>query len=144
MLKQVAFSRPTNFYWFAMFQKLLDPGLTYEYLGEQTLDEKKYHIVKVGFTSEAKPQDIYQLYINQESKLIDQFLFTVAEKGVMETPLLMTVEYTEIDGLLIPSKRKYTLSNWKAEVLSTARWFEILWSDISFNNGLTPADFTLE
>ena len=144
MLKRVAFSRPTNFYWFAMFQKLLDPGLTYEYLGERTLEENKYDIVKVGFTSDAKPQDIYQLYINQESKLIDQFLFTVAEQGVTDTPLLMVVEYTEIEGLLIPSKRKYRLSNWDAEIISTVPWIDVLWSDISFNNGLSPEDFTLE
>ena len=26
-LKKIAFNRPTNFYWFTMMQKLLDPGL---------------------------------------------------------------------------------------------------------------------
>ncbi|WP_422006946.1 hypothetical protein [Roseivirga pacifica] len=37
-LKRVAFNRPTNFYWFAMFQKLLDPGLNYEFIGEQSIE----------------------------------------------------------------------------------------------------------
>ena len=34
-LKRVAFNRPTNFYWFTMFQKLMDKGVSYEYLGER-------------------------------------------------------------------------------------------------------------
>lgn len=140
MLKRVAFNRPTNFYWFAMFQKLTDPGLTYEYLGTTPFEEKQYEVVKVSFESDAKPKDIYQLYINTKSGLIDHFLFTVAEFNVVETPLLMKVEYEEIDGLLIPSKRKYKRSNWELET-ADGPWIEVNWTDIRFNNGLQPKDF---
>lgn len=141
-LKRVAFNRPTNFYWFAMFQKLTDPGLTYEYLGTQDLQDQSFDVVKISFESAEKPRDIYQVYINKETRLIDQFLFTVAEFGMVETPLLMQVEYEEVKGLLIPSKRKYNRSTWEAEV-SDSPWIEVNWTDITFDNGLRPNEFNL-
>lgn len=138
-LKRVAFNRPTNFYWFAMFQKLLDPGLTYETLEEQQIDEQLYDVVKVGFNSD-KPTDIYQVYINKKTGLVDQFLFTVADFNVIETPFLMQVEYEDIDGILIPNKRKYKMSTWDAAV-SDKPWILVNWTDIKFNNKLSPSDF---
>ena len=141
-LKRVTFNRPTNFYWFAMFQKLTDPGLNYEYLGEQNHQDQSYDVVKVSFESAEKPQDIYQVYINKETGLIDQFLFTVSEFGMVDTPLLMQVEYEEVEGMLIPSKRKYKRSNWDAEI-NDSPWIEVNWSEIRFNNGLNAVDFQL-
>lgn len=143
-LKKVAFNRPTNFYWFSMMQKLLDPGLNYEYIGEKTLDNGAYDIVKVSFNSvDDKPTDIYQLYINKSTSLVDQFLFTVADFGVIETPLLMQLQYEKVNGLLIPTKRQYKKSTWEADV-SDAPWINVTWSDIKFNNGLTNQDFKKE
>jgi len=140
-LKRVAFNRPTNFYWFAMFQKLLDPGLTYEYLGEKTVDETEYDVVKITFISNnEKPTDIYQLYINRETALVDQFLFTVADFGVLETPYLMQLKYEKIDELLIPTKRQYKKSTWEAAV-SDEPWIYVTWTDIAFTNDLRKEDF---
>lgn len=140
-LKRVAFNRPTNFYWFAMIPKLLDPGLNYEYIGEKTIDGSAYDIVKVSFNSPAdKPTDIYQLYINKQTSLADQFLFTVADFGVMDTPLLMKIEYEKIGDILIPTKRTYKKSTWDA-VVSDDPWIKVTWSNIKFDNGLSKADF---
>ncbi|WP_372756439.1 hypothetical protein [Mariniflexile sp.] len=141
-LKRVAFNRPTNFYWFAMFQKLLDPGVNYEYVEEKVVDNNVYDVVKISFKSvNSKPTDIYQLYINKNSLLVDQFLFTVADFGVVETPYLMKLEYETIDGIMIPTKRQYKKSNWDAHVTEEP-WITVNWTDIKFNNGLTKADFT--
>lgn len=61
LLKRVAFNRPTNFYWFTMMQKLLDPGINYEHLGEKTINHQNYDVVKVSFNSSAEePTDVYQ------------------------------------------------------------------------------------
>jgi len=140
-LKRVAFNRPTNYYWFTMMQKLLDPGLIYDYLGDKTIDDVKYQVVKVSFTSpDDKPTDIYQLYINSSTQLVDQFLFTVADFGKMEVPNLMQMEYEDVDGILIPTKRKYKQSTWDAEI-SDKPWVSVMWSDIKFDTGLTKADF---
>lgn len=140
-LKKVAFNRPTNFYWFTMMQKLLDPGLNYEFLGEKTIDNKAYNMVRVTFTStNDTPTDIYQLYINKETLLVDQFLFTVADFGKMETPNLMQMEYEEIDGILIPTIRKYKASTWNADI-SDAPWIRVTWSNIKFDTGITKESF---
>lgn len=139
-MKRVLFSRPTNFYWFTMFQKLLDQGLKYEYLGEKELNNKTFDIVKVTFDATNKPTDIYQLYINRETGLVDQFLFTVVDFGVVDEPLLMQMDYEKVDGFLIPSKRKYKKSTWSAEV-TDAPWILVDWSDIQFDNHLKKEDF---
>ncbi|KAA3622365.1 MAG: hypothetical protein DWP94_08430 [Flavobacterium sp.] len=140
-LKRVAFARPTNFYWFSMFQKLLDPGLKYEYLDKKTIDNKTYDIVKISFESKNnRPTDIYQLYINETSGLVDQFLFTVADFGVMETPFLMQLEYEKIEELLIPTTRRYKKSNWDA-LVTDEPWIKVSWTNIKFNNRLSQADF---
>lgn len=140
-LKRVMFTRPTNFYWFTMFQKLLDPGLKYQYLGKKEIDHKNFDIVKVTFESKNdKPTDIYQLYINKETGLVDQFLFTVADFDVMEEPLLMQMEYEEVDGFLLPSKRKYKKSTWDAKV-TDAPWILVEWSDIRFDNNFKKEEF---
>jgi len=144
LLKRVAFNRPTNFYWFTMMQKLLDPGLNYELLGEETIEGNNYDIVKVTFKSEGdKPTDIYQLYINKKTLLVDQFLFTVADFGKLEIPNLMKLEYEEIEGLLIPTKRQYKQSTWNADITDKP-WINVTWSDIKFNTGITKEDFKKE
>lgn len=140
MMKRVKFNRPTNFYWFAMMQKLLDPGLSYEHLGEKKIEDKNYDVVKITFNSkDNKPKDIYQLYINKETSLVDQFLFTVADFGRME-PNLMKMEYEKVDGMMIPTKRLYKPSNWEAEV-TPAPWIKVNWTNIKFNNNLSKEDF---
>nr|WP_321231227.1 hypothetical protein [uncultured Psychroserpens sp.] len=141
LMTKVHFNRPTNFYWFTMMQKLLDNGLKYEHLGEKTIDGNEYDIVKVSFDlKDDKPTDIYQLYINKKTMLVDQFLFTVADFGVMDTPNLMKLEYKNVEGLLLPTKRKYKKSNWNADV-TDAPWTKVNWSDIKFNNNLTEQNF---
>lgn len=140
-LKRVKFNRPTNFYWFTMFQKLLDPGLNYENLGEETINDKLYNVVKITFQSDNdKPTDIYQLYINKNTKLVDQFLFTVADFGKMEIPFLMKLQYKKVDDLLIPTTRQYKESTWKADVTDKP-WIKVNWTDIKFNNNLSIQDF---
>tara|TARA_Y100001972_G_C7665549_1_gene336417 strand:+ start:3765 stop:4547 length:783 start_codon:yes stop_codon:yes gene_type:complete len=140
-MKRVRFNRKTNFYWFAMFQKLLDPGVNYEYLREEIIDGQKYDVVKITFDSENDKQtDIYQLYVNKKTNLVDQFLFTVVDFGVVENPMLMKVEYEKIDGLMIPNKRIYKKSTWDA-VVDDKPWIKVNWSDIKFSNGLTRETF---
>jgi len=122
-----------------MFQKLLDPNLSYDYLGEKVINDKNYDIVRVSFAPSSQPTDIYQVYINQETGLVDLFLFTVADFGKMDARI-MKVEYEEIDGILIPTKRMYKKSDWKATD-DGKPWITVNWTDIKFNNGLSVSDF---
>lgn len=139
-LKRVAFNRPTNYYWFTMMQKLGDPGLVYEYVKQQTVNNINYDVIIVSFEStEDKPQDIYQVYINPETKRVDQFLFTVVDFGVID-PYLMEVSYEEVDGLQIPTKRRYKKSDWDATV-TDAPWITVDWTDITFDIDLEKSLF---
>ncbi|MDG5491588.1 DUF6503 family protein [Psychroserpens sp. SPM9] len=140
-IASVAFTRKTNFYWFAMMQKLLDPGINYDYLGQVTTDGKRYDVVKVTFNvDEDVASDTYQLYINPETHLVDQFLFTVVSKKVTD-PLLMRVEYEKINTVLIPTYRKYTKSDWEANVLNDV-WIEEITKDVKFNQNLNKSLFS--
>lgn len=139
-MKHVVFIRPTNFYWFAMNQKLLDPGMIYEYMGEKEVDGVAQDVVKISFKPSDKPSDVYQIYVNKETGLVDQFLFTVVDFGVVENPMLMQVKYENVDGIMIATNRKYKMSTWDADV-DDKPWIKVTWENIKFNNGLTPADF---
>lgn len=55
----------------------------------------------------------------------------------------MQLEYEQIDGMLIPTKRQYKKSTWNAAI-SDAPWILVTWSDIKFNNGLKKMDFKKE
>lgn len=139
-IESVKFTRKTNFYWFAMMQKLLDPGINYEFLGQESVEGKLYDIVKITFNSpDDVPSDIYQLYINPETHLVDQFLFTVVSKNVTD-PILMRVKYENVDGILLTTYRKYTKSDWEANVLKDV-WVEEITKDIKFNQNLDKAIF---
>lgn len=142
ILKGAIFTRRTNFYWFAMMQKLLDPGLLYKHLRQEKLNDITYDVVEVTFDeSNKKGSDTYHLYINSKTSLIDQFLFTVVDFKVVDKPLLMRVTYETFNGLMIPSYRKYTRSNWKGEVLKDDAWVEEISKDIKFNQDLKVSEF---
>ncbi|WP_418650448.1 hypothetical protein [Tenacibaculum aestuariivivum] len=139
-IESASFTRKTNFYWFAMMQKLLDPGINYEYIGQNNIEGKLYDIVKITFNTASNiASDTYQLYINPETHLVDQFLFTVVTKNVTD-PILMRVKYEKVEGLLLTTYRKYTKSNWQANVLKDV-WVEEITKNIKFNQNLDKALF---
>lgn len=141
-LQMAEFNRKTNFYWFAMMHKLLDPGLDYQYEGYEEIDGVNYDKVRVTFgEGVGDVQDTYLLYINPETHLVDRFLFTVMDFG-MDQPFMMFVEYEEVDGVKLPARRRYAQSNWQGEIVGD-KWTEEIMEDIEFGVGLTPRDFEL-
>ena len=136
VLRLSDFFRKTNFYWFCMMFKQLDPGMTYEFKGKQQVDGITYDMVKVGFEDNiGDVQDTYVLYINPETKLVDQFLFTVMDFGMAE-PLLMKIEYQTVDGLKVPAFRKYVPADWDGNIKGED-WVENYYKNVKFNNGFT-------
>ena len=125
------FLRKTNYYWFTMFFKLLDDGVNQKFTGTKTMNGKTYNIVKITFGEKVgDAQDTYVLYINKETKLIDQFLFTITAFGVTE-PNLMRFDYETIDGIKIPTRRNYIKSNWDGEIIGTIPAITT-WENIQF------------
>lgn len=140
-IKLTDFFRKTNYYWFSMMFKLLDPGMEYEHKGSKSINGTSYDVVKVGFEENVgDAQDTYVLYINQETKLVDQFLFTVMDFG-MKDPLLMKIEYQDVNGVKVPAYRKYAPADWDGNVVKE-EWVENHYKKVKFNNGFTKDMFT--
>jgi len=136
------FVRRTNFYWFTMMQKLLDPGVNHKLLDSRMVNSTNYKIVEMTFDDGiGVVQDKYLLYINPDSYLIDQFLFTVKDLDFApDDPLLMQVEYSTVNGLKIMSQRSVRQSTWdgKADGLIIYQQSN---KNIKFNNDFDASDF---
>ena len=140
-LKIADFLRKTNFYWFAMTFKLLDPGMTYAYEGRRTVEGTAYELVRVGFEQGVGDvADTYLLYINPKTWRIDQFLFTVLDFGKKE-PFLMKVEYDRVDGLLLGTKRRYAPAKWSGQLIGKPKWTDEISVGIQFDNGFSKSLF---
>ena len=140
-LKLADFMRKTNYYWFNMMFKLLDQGVIYEQLTDQVINDINYHRVKI--TSEDQigdAQDTYLLFINPDTKLVDQFLFTVMDFG-LEDPLLMKVSYAQVGKLKWMSHRDYAPSDWDGNVTEDVPWVKTTSRNIKFNNGFQAVVF---
>ena len=135
------FFRKTNFYWFSMMYKLLDPGVNLKMMDDRKVGSVSYKIVEMTFGDGiGETSDRYVLYINPKTKMIDQFLFTVLGFGFKE-PFIMKMEYEEVDGLMLSTYRAYAPANWQGEVIKQ-EWNEEISRKIKFNNGFTESSIT--
>ncbi|MEL6668752.1 MAG: hypothetical protein AAFP08_07260 [Bacteroidota bacterium] len=134
-LESARFSRKTNFYWLNMFFKLRDPGLTYKLLEDRQLYGQNYQAVEVSFEDGiGDVKDIYLVYINPDTKLVDYFLFTVMAADRSE-PIMMQVEYEEVGDIKWPVGRSSLPSNWAGELPEDATWpASVMISDLQINS----------
>lgn len=139
------FLRPTNFYWFAMMQKLNDPGNIHNYKGTQTVNGVTYDKVELTFETPAgKKSDTYLLFVNPDTHRVDRFVFTVVDLGI-EDPILMEVNHQRFGDVVLPVTRRYTpAKNWQGDVADDAVWVDEQMTDISFGHGFQPKHFTAE
>ena len=128
------FFRKTNFYWFNMMFKLLDPGVNHTALPDRKVNGKMYKVVEMTFGENiGDTSDKYVLYINPQTNRIDQFLFTVLGFGFKD-PFLMKVEYEKINNIYVSTYRKYAPADWDGNVIKE-EWNEQITKNIKFNNG---------
>lgn len=63
-------------YWLAMPYKLLDPGVTLAYEGNETIDDTSYDVVRLSFDDVGlTPGDRYWAYVNRETGLMDRWSY---------------------------------------------------------------------
>ena len=96
-----------------------------------------------GAVTQKEVNDGYILYVNPETKMVDQFLFSLPAFGVNDIVLLMKVQYEEIEGLKFPTVRKMhaplpTGGHTPQPVLVQYS------NDIKFNTGLTAEQFAVK
>lgn len=140
------FLRKANYFWFVMNFKLRDPGTVHKYLGEESVNGVKYDKVSVGYESEVtgKPEnDAYIVFINQETKLIDRFFFSLPAMGVKQPVILMEVDYTEYEGLKLPTTRRAYMPDPKTGKLSTSPSIVQTSTNLKFNNGFSDDDLKI-
>lgn len=136
------FLRRANFFWFTMMFKLNNPGAVHEYQGMEKVKDVDHHKVKVSFESDKtgkKQNDSYILYIHPTTYLVDHFYFSLPAFGVNEPILKMKLEYEEINGLKLPTKR-YVYQPGEDGKLSTNPGLIQTCTNVKFNNGFTLED----
>lgn len=140
VIQRADFRRKTNYYWFAMMFKLADPGTNHEYVGTRTVDGVDHDVVRMTFGEDVGDvQDTYLLYIDPETHLVDQFLYTVMDYD-MTRPSLKKVTYREVEGLMLPVRRRAIRSNWEGEEVGDG-WSVQIMEDIAFDNGFRRETF---
>jgi hypothetical protein len=75
-------------YWLLMPYKLQDPGVNLSYVGEETIDGKKYDKLLLSFNSVGlTPGDRYWAYINHDTHLMDRWAYVLEsmDKGAEPT-----------------------------------------------------------
>lgn len=132
------FLRKANYFWFTMPYKLTNDGTIVTYQGQEDYKGTTYDKVHVTYDAEItgkEQNDIYVLYVNPETKLIDRFYFSLPFLGVNEPVIIANYEYEDIDGQLIASKRTYFLpsENGYSEEPNLIQTL----TDIKFDNGFT-------
>ncbi len=133
------FLRRANYFWFVMPYKLNDAGTIATYQGQETYDNAVYDKIHVTYDSTItgkEQNDIYILYVNPETKMIDRFYFSLPFLGVNEPVLIGDYSYEDVDGQKIATKRTYYMPNEKGEYSEEPSLVQTL-SDIKFGNGFT-------
>lgn len=138
-IKSAMFSRKTNYYWLAMIQKMADPGVVASYGGKRMFEGIEYDLLDITYEDGVGvAKDRYLLYVNPYTKLVDQFLFTVAAVG-RQDPIMMKYSYdTFKGGVKFPVVgQSRAASNWEGDLDPEAKWSARWRSNFKFNNGYT-------
>lgn len=145
VLGTTEFLRRANYFWFTMMYKLNNPGTIHEFLGTEEVNGIAYRKVKVSYEGEKtgkEKNDAYVLYINPDTKLVDQFFFSLPAMGVNQTAIKMEVVYEEINGLKLPTDRKIYMPGPDGKLATSPSLIQTS-TNVSFNNGFTPKSFEL-
>ncbi len=134
------FLRRANYFWFLMPYKLTDKGTILKYLGKEDYNGTSYDKLEVTYdpaVTGKEQNDIYILYINPTTKMIERFYFSLPAMGVTVPAIIANYQYEEVDGQKIASKRTYFMPNEKGEYGDEPSLTQTL-TNIKFNNGFTP------
>lgn len=140
------FLRRANYFWLTMFYKMDNPGVVATYKGKEKIEGTEYEVVHVTYdpamTGKEK-NDEYKLYLNPETNLVDRFFFSLPAMGVNQPVILMEVDYEEINGLQLPTKRRIYQPGEDGQLPDTPGLVQTL-TDVKFGNGFTADDFRLK
>lgn len=138
------FLRQANYMWFTMMNKLTDPGTIHKYLGQEVVEGINYDKVHISYDSRItgkEQNDIYIVYINPNTKIVEQFKFSLPAVKVFKPVLLAKLKYQEIDGVKVITTRNMFSPNPKGGyILRVSQTLE----NVKFNNGFTAESLSKE
>lgn len=137
-LRTGQFLRQANYMWFTMMFKLSDPGILYTYNGQEEIEEVIYDKVTTTYdpaVTGKEVNDIYVLYVNPETRMVDSFYFSLPALGVEQPALHAKLSYTEIDGIQVITKRMMSAPSPDGKGMLPL--VEQLTNNVKFNNGFT-------
>ncbi len=132
------FLRQANYMWFTMMFKLTDPGTIHKYMGQEDVDGTVYDLVNVSYdpaVTGKEQNDIFILYINPETHMVESFKFSLPAFGIEAPILLAKLTYEEIEGLQIVTRREMMAPS--PDGNGMVPMVEQLLKNIKFNNGFT-------
>lgn len=133
------FVRRANYFWFVMPYKLNDPGTIAKYLGTEVYKGTTYDKLEVTYDPSVtgkEKNDIYILYINQDTKMIDRFYFSLPFLGIDAPLIIAEYNYEAMEDQKIAVTRNYFLPNTNGSYDTEPSITQTL-SQIKFNNGFT-------
>jgi len=134
------FLRQANYMWFNMMFKLNDPGIIYKYGGQEEIEGTKYDVVNVAYDPEVtgkKQNDIFVVYINPETRMVESFDFSLPVWGIMEPVLHAQLTYEEIDGIMVITRR--IMTGPAPDGNGMVPMLDQQLKNIRFNNGFTAS-----
>jgi len=134
------FLRQANYMWFNMMFKLSDPGIIYKYEGQKEIEGAKYDVVNVTYDPEVtgkEQNDIFVVYINPETHMVESFDFSLPVWGIMEPVLHAQLTYEEIDGIMVITRRIMTSPDPNGNGM--VPMIDQQLKNVRFNNGFTAA-----
>ena len=140
-----SFLRQVNYFWLLMNFKLEDPETIYKYLGQEEVEGVVYEKVSISYNPEKtgkEANDVYIIYVNPTTKLVDQFYFSLPAFGINDTVILMKVKYTEIDGIQIPTTRHAFMPGKDGKYSETPSIIQRT-ENVKFNNGFKADDLKI-
>jgi hypothetical protein len=97
-------------YWLLMPWKMMDPGASREYVGEDVIDGKTYDVVHISFDkSKGMAGDQFWAYINQRTGMMDRFAYFLedfeGEATLEDASVWVWNDWETIGGLKLARER---------------------------------------
>lgn len=133
--KSAAFYYNLDFYFIGLPFLLKDPGVNISYAGHAVLNDRTFQSLKVTFGSEVglTPEDVYYLYIDPESFLMEILTYSVSyfdkENSKVNSAKVYS-DYKKVQGLMMPHQMENF--EWKEGTLGKSKKHSRIFSDIRF------------
>ena len=139
------FLRQANYMWFNMMFKLTDPGVICQYEGQDKIEGNEYDVVKMTYdplVTGKEQNDIFVLYINPETRMVESFNFSLPAFGFEEPVLHAQLTYKEIDGIQVITRRIMTAPS--PDGATMVPLVDQQLKNIKFNNGFTSEQLSVD